>query len=77
MKVVGADDNFRFPVGDAFNLVPPFARRLHRSFHGFRTGVHGQSHVHSGEIVKLLVQERQLLIAKGAGSEGDLAGLLS
>ena len=76
VKVVGADDDFGFAVGNAFDLVAPLARRLDGGFHRFGAGVHGQGHVEAGEFVQFLVEQRQLVVAKRARGERDLVRLL-
>ena len=53
MEVVGADDDLRLTVGDAFDLIAPLARRLHRRLHRLGAGVHRQRHLEAGKLVEL------------------------
>ena len=76
MKVVGADDDFGFAVGNAFELVAPLAGRLHGGLHRLRARVHGQRHLETGQVVEFLIEQRQLIVAKGARCQRDLARLV-
>ncbi len=56
--------------------LAPLARGFEGGLDGFDAGVHGQGHLEAGEVVEVAVEERELVVAEGAGGEGDLLGLL-
>ena len=64
MKIVGTNNNFSLAVGDALYFVAPLACSLHCGLNRFCAGVHGQSHIHASEFVKLLIEQRQLIISE-------------
>src|SRR3954454_19164507 len=76
MKVVGANDNLRLSVSDAFDLVSPLAGRLDCSFHRLSAGIHRQRHFESSEIMQLLVEEAKLVVAEGTRCQRDLMRLV-
>lgn len=75
MEVVFADDDLGLAFGDALDLVAPLAGDLERRLDGLGAGVHGQNHLEAGELGKLLVEERELVVAEGARGKGDALGL--
>ncbi len=58
--------------GDAAHGLAPLAGGFERGFDGFDAGVHGQGHAEAGELVEVAEEERELVVAEGAGGEGDL-----
>ena len=75
VEVVGADDDLGLVGGDAFDLVAPFASDFDGGLDGFGAGVHEESHLVAGEVVEVFEEARELVVAEGAGGEGDLVGL--
>ena len=76
VEVIGADDDFRLVLRNAFNFVAPFARGFQRGFDGFGAGIHGQCFVEAGQIVEILIKKRKLLIAESARGKRHLLCLL-
>ena len=76
MEVVGADDDLGLALGNALDLVAPLARGLDGGLDRLGAGVHGQRHVEAGQLVQFLVEQRQLVVAKGARGQRDLVRLL-
>ena len=76
VEVVGADDDLGLIFRHALDLVGPLAGELEGGLDGLGAGVHGQGHVEAGEVVDLLVEERELVVAEGARGQGDALRLL-
>ena len=76
VKIVGADDDLGLAIRNAFDLVAPLARGLHRGLDRLGARVHGQRHLVAGQLMQLLVEQRQLIVAKGARSQRDLVRLV-
>ncbi len=76
MEVVRADNELCLVVGDSFHFMTPLTRGFYCCLDGFCAGVHGQSHFHLGQVVKLLIEQRQLIIAERARSQRDALSLL-
>lgn len=76
VEVIGADDNLCLIGWDAFDLVAPLAGNLEGGLDGLGAGVHEERHLEAGEVVELLVEERELVVAEGARGKSDLVGLL-
>ena len=76
VEVVGAGDDLGPVLGNALLLVGPLAGRLDGRFDGLGAGVHGQDHLVASQVAELLGQQRPLVVAERARSEGQLAGLL-
>ena len=66
LEVSGNDDDLRLVAWDPFCDVAPFARDLDRGLDGLGTRVHGQCQVVAEQIMKILIQERELVVAEGA-----------
>lgn len=66
MKVVGADDDLRLVLRHATHLIAPLAHRLYRTFDRFRARVHGKDLVRTRKLLQILVEARELVVAKGA-----------
>ena len=76
MEVVGADDDLG-PIGrDALHLIAPFAGHLEGALHRLDAGVHRQHRMGAGKGADLLVEETELIVAEGAGGEGEASRLL-
>ncbi len=75
VEVIGADEDLTLAGGDAAHGLAPFAGGFEGGFDGFDAGVHGQGHVEAGEFVQVAVEEGELVVAEGAGGEGDALGL--
>ena len=76
VEVVGADDDLGLVLGHAAHLVAPLADGLDGGLDGLRAGVHGEYLVGAGQPRELLVEERELVVAKGARGDRQLARLL-
>ncbi len=60
----------------SFDGVAPLAGGFDGGLDGFYAGVHGEGHVEAGEVVEVFEEERELVVAEGAGGEGDLCDLV-
>ena len=76
VEVAGADNDLGLVLRDALDFVAPLARGLDRRFNCLGAGVHREDHVEAGEVVEILAEQRQLLVAKRARGQSDFAGLL-
>ncbi|EGE56146.1 hypothetical protein RHECNPAF_7500118 [Rhizobium etli CNPAF512] len=76
MEIVGADDDLRLALRHTLDLVSPFAHRLDGGLHGFSAGIHRQDLVRAGESGELFIEIGELVVAEGAGGEGEPARLL-
>jgi hypothetical protein len=65
VEVVGGDDDLGLAVGHALDLVAPFAHRLDGALDRLGARVHRQDLVAAGQLCDLLVEQRQLVVAKG------------
>ena len=76
VKVPGADDHLGPVRRHPFDRIAPLAGRLQRRLHRLGPRVHQEHHLIAGQFAQLLLQKRQLVVAEGAGGEGEPAGLL-
>ncbi len=66
-----ADDDFRFVFGNSLDLVAPFSDGFDGGFDSFGPGIHGQDLVGIGEVAEFFVERTELVVAEGAGGEGE------
>lgn len=76
LPVRPADDHLRLAGGNPFSRIAPFARGLQRRLYGLDARVHQERHFHAGQLMELLVQERELVVPEGARRERQAPSLL-
>ena len=66
VEVALAGDDLGLIVRDALDRVAPLSGGLQRRLHRLGAGVHGERHVHAGEVVQVLAEQGQLVVAERA-----------
>ena len=74
-KFPGADDHLGAVARDALAFVGPPARGFDSGLNGFGAGIHRQHDVPPSKLRELVTEERELVVVKRPGGQGDAAGL--
>jgi hypothetical protein len=75
VEVLCDGENECLVLWNTLDFVTPLARHLHGSLHGLGASVHGQNHVESEQLGRVLGKAWEHIIVECSAAEGQTRGL--